>query len=179
MKREQQLLDLYKSVHESSSTYPGRSLLKEVPFIKQLISRYNCNTGLDYGCGKGRLYLENQIHTEMGLDSIALHDPAVPDHEELPEGPFDVVICTDVLEHIPIDLLQKNLEKIFTRATKLAYFSICNRPAIFQLPNGENAHCTVKSPDWWVGYMTGVLPRGLRVALRFNPAMQHQILYRP
>ena len=32
---------------------------------------------------------------------------------------------------------------------KFVYLAICTRLANAILPNGENAHCTVKEPDWW------------------------------
>ena len=40
-----------------------------------------------------------------------------------------------------------NLSK--TEAKKFVYLAICTRLAHAILPNGENAHCTVKEPDWW------------------------------
>jgi hypothetical protein len=33
------------------------------------------------------------------------------------------------------------------------FASIASFPAIKSLPNGENAHCTVRPPEWWAGLL--------------------------
>ena len=63
------------------------------------------------------------------------------------------MISTDVLEHIPEKVIPKTLNQIFERADKFVYLAICTRLAHAILPNGENAHCTVKEPDWWENHI--------------------------
>ena len=53
------------------------------------------------------------------------------------------------MEHIPEDIVPKALDTIYSKAKKFVYLAICTRLAHAILPNGENAHCTVKEPDWW------------------------------
>ena len=79
----------------------------------------------------------------------ALYDPAVPEYEELHDGPLRGIYSTDVLEHIPKEQLPEIFDHIFTRAERFVFLAICTRPAIAVLPSGENAHCTVEPINFW------------------------------
>ncbi len=59
------------------------------------------------------------------------------------------MICTDVLEHIPEPDISWILSEQFGLATKLVFGNIASFPADKLLPNGENAHCTVRPVAWW------------------------------
>jgi len=51
------LLGEYKDMHKSAEgMFNGRSLVKFVDIIKHYLKRHNCQSFLDYGCGKGYLY---------------------------------------------------------------------------------------------------------------------------
>jgi hypothetical protein len=74
----------------------------------------------------------------------------VDKYKQLPEGNFDGVYSTDVLEHIPEEELDRVLTEIFSKADKFVYLGICTVPSQHILSNGENAHDTVQPFDWWV-----------------------------
>ena len=57
----------------------------------------------------------------------------------------------DVLEHIFITDVPKIVEELFLLAEKLLIVNVACYKAAALLPNGENAHVTVRSPDWWKG----------------------------
>jgi hypothetical protein len=78
----------------------------------------------------------------------ARYDPAIPEIATLPEGRFDLALCTDVLEHVPEAELDAFLATLRARADR-AFVRIATIPATRLLPNGENAHCTVRAADWW------------------------------
>jgi hypothetical protein len=59
-----------------------------------------------------------------------------------------------VLEHCPTDDMDWMLRDMMSRANLLFYANIASYPAKKQLPNGENAHCTVQSPAWWEAKLT-------------------------
>lgn len=99
---------------------------------------------LDYGCGVGTLGREpNMKHFEF-----AEYDPGVPGKHELP-GPADIVVATDLLEHIEPENLNAVLNHMGSLARKACYFVIATRPADMYLPDGRNAHLIVKNADWW------------------------------
>ena len=155
MKIEKKYIKLYKEMHQDDRTYQGVSLDKEIPNIANLVLRTNSMTVLDYGCGKGNQYKQSNsnILFHISDENLFLYDPAYEEHNTLPDRTFDGVISTDVLEHIPEEVIPKTLYQIFERAEKFVYLAICTRLAHAILPNGENAHCTVKEPDWWEKYI--------------------------
>ena len=71
----------------------------------------------------------------------------------LVESQYDVVISTDVVEHIPEEDIAWVLDKIFAYATQALYVVAACYPAQKHLPDGTNAHCTLQPPEWWVGQM--------------------------
>jgi hypothetical protein len=142
---------LYRWMHLSGGMFVGHSLEPHAARIGELMRSIHAHSALDYGCGKGKQYHTMRMHEQHGWGLMpTLYDPGVRTLARLPDGPFDAVICTDVMEHIPIPLLEDNLRRIFDRATRLVYLSISTRPAAKTLPNGENAHCTVQSALWWM-----------------------------
>ena len=94
-------IEEYKKYHaEKDTNYPGNNLKPQLHHIKDLVQDTKAETLLDYGCGKGLQYTKYKYHEELGI-MPALYDPAVPEYEELPEGKFDGIYSTDVMEHIP------------------------------------------------------------------------------
>jgi hypothetical protein len=61
-----------------------------------------------------------------------------------------LVVCTDVMEHVEEQFVVPTLRYIASLTNKVAFFSIALLPARQILPNGVNAHITVKPIDWWV-----------------------------
>jgi hypothetical protein len=84
-----------------------------------------------------------------GVESIRCYDPGYPPFSTLPEGRFDGVICTDVLEHCPEADLQWIVGELFGYARLFVFANIACYPAIKTLPNGENAHCTIRPLEYW------------------------------
>jgi hypothetical protein len=99
---------------------------------------------LDYGCGQSDL----SAHIQVGA-AFHRYDPAIPALAKLPVTRADLVINTDVMEHIPkadADDVLADIRRISARAV----FVIATRPALTILPNGENAHCTIMPAKWWL-----------------------------
>lgn len=166
--RYQQLIAMYRQLHlhgdpltahPASETFDGRSLRPQALRIKRLIGRTGARRVLDYGSGKGVQYdlalaIEGEGQWESvldywGIDEVVCFDPAYPPYSRLPEGRFDGVIATDVLEHCPEEDLDWIIGEMFGYATRFVYATIACYPAKKRLPNGENAHCTIRPPEWW------------------------------
>jgi len=142
-------IEQYKQYHaELNTNYPGNNLKPQLHHIKDLVQDTKAKTLLDFGCGKGLQYTKYKHHKELGV-MPALYDPAVPEYNTLPEGTFDGVYSTDVMEHIPKEQIPETFQTIFEKAERFVFLAICTKPAIAVLPNGENAHCTVKPIGWW------------------------------
>lgn len=102
---------------------------------------YETTDVLDYGCGKGQLSLHLPFN-------IQLYDPGMPEYDTPPK-PADVVVCTDVLEHVEPDEIEKVLDDIARCTKKVAYLQICQVPASKTLPDGRNAHILLRDSPWW------------------------------
>jgi len=136
--------------------------MKQVARIKRLVDATGARTLLDYGAGKGMQYElgridveENGEHRQLtvkeywGVDEIVCYDPAYTPFSNLPARKFDAVICTDVLEHCPEQDIPWILDEMFAYANKFVFALAACYPAKKQLPDGENAHCTIKPAEWW------------------------------
>ena len=68
----------------------------------------------------------------------------------------DAVLNFDVLEHVFIADIQSVLKDIFSYASKLVVINVACYPASALLPNGENAHVTVRHPLWWKSQLDNI-----------------------
>jgi hypothetical protein len=89
------------------------------------------------------------------------YDPGIPGKDHLPK-PADLVVCTDVLEHIEPELLDGVLRHLYLLAGRGAYLVIATRLARELLPDGRNAHLIVQEPPWWLAKLKAQGWRKLR-----------------
>lgn len=163
-----ELLGMYQQMHRegdarlnipAADMFPGQSLPPHAGTIKQLITKFGAGSVLDYGAGKGRQYLPMTVNVPGGGSfasipafwgvTVRCYDPAYPPHMALPEGKFDGVVCTDVLEHCPQDDMAWIIDELFSHATRFVFANVACYPARKTLPNGENAHATIQPVAWW------------------------------
>lgn len=81
-----------------------------------------------------------------------------PEINSIPLDSADFLINTDVLEHIYEEDINKVLKDIFN-ISEICYFNISTRLASTILPNGENAHCTVREASWWLKKIKEFCPK--------------------
>ena len=133
-----------------------------------LLRKHRCRTILDAGCGSGKLlnYLAKNMPEArlVGFDCAGnCLDPEPAAHPAITlkvgnlwapgelGGPFDAVICTDVMEHIPEEHVKAVLVNLRQAASKMVLLSICLKEDNFG-PHviGEHLHHTVHGADWWM-----------------------------
>jgi hypothetical protein len=134
---------LNAELHAQRTDYGNRSA-RHAETVHRLMEQQDCETALDYGCGKG--------HLLQAVPGMVGYDPAIPEQAGTPE-PADLVVCTDVLEHIEPDCLEAVLADLNRCTKKVAYLVISTRPARKTLPDGRNAHLIVQSADWWLAQL--------------------------
>jgi hypothetical protein len=164
-----ELLRMYQRMHVDGErfqgvaakfTFDGRSLKPQAQRIKRLIAATGASTVLDYGSGKGTQYDPKSFSVEgegtwdsvldyWAVDEVRCFDPAFLPFSTRPQGRFDGVICTDVLEHCPEEDVPWIVEELFSYAQRFVFATIACYPARKRLPNGDNAHCTIQPPEWW------------------------------
>ena len=134
------LIEQYKILHTTKKY--GRSSIKLLKLIKKIID-FKPESILDYGCGQSKLldYLKAKRRYR--------YDPAIKKYIQLPKTKVDLVLCIDVLEHILEEDLDNVLKELKSLSNKVI-FSIGTKLATHKLPNGLNAHITVKPKKWWI-----------------------------
>lgn len=171
---------IYGQMHDNSKLMPGYAISRCVNEIAALVKETNPSNLLDYGCGKGYQYLARRLHEKWGGLLPICYDIGVRQLAEKPIGKFDGVINTDVLEHIEEKDLPAIIDEIIgyvsDRVDKPSFIYLCiacmpskKNP----LPDGRNAHVTIKHPDWWIALiedrLTIVKPSGkMKIAVRFD-----------
>lgn len=151
-----ELLPLYREMAADGQQFHGLSLLSHKDAIGKLIRRRNATTVLDWGCGRGDPYRgPHKVWREWGIKwfDIWLYDPSFPSHDKTPPAgkQFDLVICSDVLEHVPGEDVDEFVLNLFAHTRGHVWASVCCRPAKKTFPqNGENLHVTLHPLQWWI-----------------------------
>ena len=110
---------------------------------------------LDYGAG-GSDWAAAGFDQETGLsaqeyfkvENVKIFEPA---RHLLKKEPAECVVCFDVLEHVFLTDIPTVVRELFSLTKKLLVVNVACYEAAAVLPNGENAHVTVRNPEWWKG----------------------------
>lgn len=135
---------LNERLHETNKHY-GTSGHKWAQQIQGIAKMVGSTDLLDYGCGKSTL-AQNLPFT------INQYDPAIPKYSERPKA-ADIVVCTDVLEHIEPECIADVLMDIRDLTKEVMFLVIANRPAKKTLEDGRNAHLIQEDERWWLGHL--------------------------
>jgi|GEM_PF-416284 len=166
-KKGRQLLAMYTTMAEQGYERVDRTKVEEAfsdfelrdyrENIRTVFHKQKITTVLDYGCGgsnwqaKGFDKATGQSAIDyFNLQQVYRYEPArgLDERQEV-----DCVISFDVLEHIFIADVPAVLRDMFSYAGKLLFLNVASYPAAAKLPNGENAHVTVRDPLWWKGML--------------------------
>lgn len=169
-KKGQELLDMYARMategyervdkQRVDTAFSDFELRPYRPQVLSIFNQHSISTVLDYGCG-GSDWGVSGFDEESNKSAIEYfnlrhayrYEPA----RDLDERrPVDCVISFDVLEHIFISDVPSVLRDMFSYASKLIVLNVACYPAAARLPNGENAHITVRPPAWWKGMVDSI-----------------------
>lgn len=143
MTDNRELLDYYSATH-ARRVY-GTSSVKYVRFLAPWIALRRPRSVLDYGCGQSILLETLGTGPEVQLRR---YDPAIAEFSTPPPERSDLLLCIDVLEHIEEGDVDRVLAEM--RAwSKEAIIIVDTVPAKHTLPDGRNAHVTLKPHAWW------------------------------
>jgi tetratricopeptide (TPR) repeat protein len=119
--------------------------------VQAIIDQLQPDSVLDYGAGCCTLDKALRAQSGPAMRSYVWrnYDPCVDGMDATPE-PADLVVCTDVLEHIEPENLDAVLDDLQRVVVKVGFFVIAARPAKKILPDGRNAHLIQEGPRWWL-----------------------------
>lgn len=129
-----------KRLHESCRAY-GIIGFRWVKKAEEICSRNGYTTVLDYGCGKGTF-------KAAAPEWMTVHeyDPAIP--EKRKPVPAELVVCTDVLEHVEPRYLNNVIAHI-REMGQHALIVVSTTASDKSLPDGRNAHLILADDGWW------------------------------
>ncbi len=192
-----ELIGLYKKMASEGYDMEGQKRVPKnvgfsnfnIKFLKNVFRQFfikeSISSILDYGSGgcdwdalgfdgnselsaKTYFNLKNAFHYEPGR--------SIDERQKV-----DCVVSTDVLEHLFIADVPNVLRDIFSYANEWILLVIACYPALSKLPNGENAHTTVREGIWWKGVIDSIsteFPK-TKVLLGYKPDNQHLKFYQP
>ena len=94
-------VEQYKLLNDKNKLYyeSNLSIFNMINEISLFINYLKPKNILDYGCGNGVLLkLLRHKYPEINIDG---YDPAIKEFSVIPQNHYDMIINTDVLEHIP------------------------------------------------------------------------------
>lgn len=141
---------------------PGRSILDIGCGAGDLVSRFIPKGYSAYGIDISSFAVQNALPTMQG--KIALAD--ITDKPDLPTSfptTFDVVMATDLLEHIYRSDLDATFDWIVSKTNKWLFFCVAVADSPFVLQKGQvvppqyeslavSGHVNVQHHLWWVRY---------------------------
>lgn len=131
--------------YQHETTNWGRGGASWAEPIIAFVKSFNTTDVLDYGAG-GRTLAPALV--AAGLKPKE-YDPGVPAIATDPKI-ADVVVSTDVFEHIEPALVGNVLRHVYLKARKAGYFVIAKQPAKKIMRDGRNAHLSCHPAEWWV-----------------------------
>jgi len=182
--RSLKLIEQYKELHNENK-FKGISLCNHIDTIGDIIKENKVKTLLDYGAGKGYLYsehfkiikpeLEKPLQELWNLKSHRCYDPAYEEHSKYPKDKYELVISTDVIEHIPEEDLTWFINDIFSLSKKNVYLNIACYPALKHFKDGTNVHISLFEPKVWIEFINKLWLKKYR-HLRIYIVAQYQEL---
>lgn len=141
-------LEAQRLLHSAPKGYGGRGD-KWADTVAAMAFVGNCMTVLDYGCGQGTLKVALDEMQIEGLE-VTDYDPAIEGKDSIEKHKtFDLVVCTDVLEHVEPDRLAVVIDHIQSLADKLVFLVIATRPSNKFFQDGRNVHLIIEPAVWW------------------------------
>jgi hypothetical protein len=135
---------LQTAFHESTPDY-GISGSKHAEPVRNFSEKLQTRDILDYGCGKQTLQRSLPF-------PIQNYDPCIPECSKRPV-PADLVVCTDVLEHVEKDCIYEVLKDLLSLTKRVLFLNVSTRPARKILPDGRNAHILIQPSEWWLALL--------------------------
>ena len=145
--------------HDLGNLQRGKGLWKHI------INIYEFKKGLDVGCGRanGVQYAREQGYEVYGCDISSgavkcWKERGVEEYckvasaDKLPykDNEFDLVLCSEVMEHIPEDNVLNIFKEIGRVGSDKFIFTIALVPESIPVAGIVQSHICLESPEWWI-----------------------------
>ncbi len=141
-----------EQLHHDCADYGGGGS-RRIKQVCDVIDGFDLIRILDYGSGKGDL--TKKLCDIYPNKDIIEYDPCIKGKTVIPNNPFDLVICNDVMEHVEMECLWNVLSHLKELTDKVCFFCIGLKLANKTLPDGRNTHITILSKETWLNIIKG------------------------
>lgn len=144
--------------------------------IREIVKDYKPKTHVDISCGRGEVldlmheWGFDSIGTEVVDDLIATREDVIfawSDDLPFEDNQFEFLTNCDAMEHYPPDLTIPALDEFFRVCSKVAYFTISNKPSANHWGEGD-LHINKKPYDEWLQILSAYGEAKNRPYLRGN-----------
>lgn len=143
--------DQLRAMHGNAGWGTSSSLAWVLQWANLVAEASHARTILDYGCGKG--VLTRALREKYDATG---YDPGMEEFAAPPKT-ADMLVCSDVLEHVEPEALGATLRECAALAP-VALFIIAMGPARHVLPDGRDAHLIQMRPPWWEAKLSEAYP---------------------
>lgn len=137
-------------LHEVDPTYGAEGYLWGY-LIAGIAAIEQCESILDYGCGKGTLGRRlKQLPRGPGVRE---YDPGIAGKDAAPE-PADLVACLDVMEHIEPQFVDAVIDDLARVTRKRLFVVISTKLSKRTMADGRDTHLSLHDDAWWSAAFT-------------------------
>lgn len=140
------LASLNRAMHDNGA-FPGTTWKAHADLLMQTVPAIEEMATLDFGCGPlgGLAQL---------LPHVTSYDPFVDKFSADPwSREYGVIFSSDVIEHMTVGQTNAFLRQAVKSQVEYLFLNISTRLAYKNLPDGTNAHITVKPGGWWLSHL--------------------------
>lgn len=155
--------ELNKKFHErerNAGTPWGVSGRKYYKQVYNFANKIGAKSILDYGCGSSTLKGAFYGHGTLDDFDFREYDPCVPGKDAKRPDKADLVVNTDVMEHVEPQFINDTLLELYNRSEKGLFMVIATISSSEWLTSEINAHRTVENADWWINRIQSL---GIRI----------------
>lgn len=140
-------LDEQRRLHAMPEGYGGKGM-RHREFVRSMLKELGCKSGLDYGCGQGTLWGKSYSRERDPNWALQGYDPAV-DAFSAPPLPADLVVCTDVMEHVEQQYVATVVDHLFHLTQIALYVVVALTETSKRFSDGRSAHVMLRPAQWW------------------------------
>ena len=137
---------LNKQLHEQNANY-GTTVKSKINIITDIIDNQHIHSVLDYGCGKG--LLKQLLIEKYGDNKLFINEYDIAFEQKLSRSPSDLIVCSDVMEHVEPEYTKSVLQDIELHTLRYALFVISTKQSDKTFPDGRNTHINIKGVKEW------------------------------
>jgi hypothetical protein len=148
----------------------GKAGASHAMTVATFADELQAQTILDYGCGRATLGVALEasgwVHSSDRANVVQEFDPGIEEKSAMPK-PADLVVATDVLEHVEVENIDNVLKHIRDLSLKGVFLVIAlGIDKKHTLPDGRNAHILIRDYQWWLAKLKEMRLKVVRHELR-------------